>query len=170
MTAFEGFSEAAQLYAQHFAVVNEMQRHCRGEILQFLDALQADIQGLVTPLQLQTYSPGDSRYWWIAEPQQDRDDFARLSIDMRNPEIVWPGRLAFVGQAVRATDEQRAQVLELLASPTFQRYVTQRQGRPWNLFRFTVEYGTLGDLTEIAQPITELLGELSALGPLNPSV
>ena len=109
MTAFEGFSEAAQLYAENVVVVNEMQKLCRSEILRLLDALHAEIQGLVAPHHLQTYWPSEnSRYWWIAEPQQDRDDFARLSIDVRNPEI--------------------------------------------------------------ARPIAELLRELSALGPLKPSV
>jgi hypothetical protein len=174
MSPFEGFSEAARLYAEYASVVTLMRERFQTDVYSFLDALQVELAAQLNPVRLNTQitqPPTRFRYWIAGDgvDLKDRDYYPLVFVDPRLPEIVVPGRLDLIGAAPKSTVEQRAQVLKAIEEPYFDKYVVQKSQNTWSLFRFAVTYDHANDLSLIAAPIAELLRRLEPLGSFKPS-
>ena len=72
--SFDGFGEAAKLYAQYKAVVDEMEKAFDADILKFLNAVNERVKSGLTEGRLDYADSARSRYWWLDAPDKPATD------------------------------------------------------------------------------------------------
>jgi len=151
------FSEAARLYAEYSHVVDRMYKAFRQSVEDFLDGLQEEIRRLMAPAKLQERKGDRSRYWWLADNDQDKDAYPQVWLDTRPATIVDPGELQLTAVAPRATPEQLPSLTSVRILPQIANYSKPASGGPWSLFTLTVPCREGEPLENVAKPIVEVL-------------
>ena len=151
------FSEAARLYAEYSHVVDLMYEAFRQSVEDFLDGLGDEIRRLVAPAKLQGRQGDGSRYWWLADDDQDKDAYPQVWLDTRPATIVVPGELQLTAIAPRATPEQLRSLKSVRIQPQIVNYSKPASGGPWSLFSLTVPCREEEPLENVARPIVEVL-------------
>jgi len=164
MTEFKGFSEAAVLYAENAALVDQMYQATLKEVNTFLDAVRDEVISLIAPRTLQEQNVQKNRYWWIGEDPDKGPEYPQFYFAKEKAEIVIPGVLEMVAIAQKSTEDQRRQLQAIAGQPEFKDICTQGKGGTWSLFTARITYSGENMVSEAAGKIAPLLIALSEAG------
>lgn len=168
MSDFQGFSEAARLYAESVPVIEAMRQAMEDSIVAFGGALVSQVRKLIHPRPLgeDVWKGRVEQWhqWWIEGPW--KEDRVWITFKRNTPRIVHPGELQFfvAFPPETATDERKARILALAEEPLFQRLgmVPAVEGdRTWALLTRTVVYGSSDPVAAVAPVFAELLPPLT---------
>lgn len=163
---FEGFSEAARLYADNLHIIKQMEQKYKDSIEAFLTAVHLRMQELSDARSVEVYKENQSICWWLAdeETKQSKDEEIPYIYIDRNKyiEIDSPG----VGVlTLRANvDEAPTELKEALINggvwlqsqlPPYCKYA--KRGR---LFDVVIKYEYTCSVDLIAEPALMVMKEL----------
>ena len=76
---FKNFGEAAKLYAENYAVVEEMWNRFKADIAMFYDAIKSRIDKILGPLRLDVEITDAYRSWWLVDAESGDQDVPYLA-------------------------------------------------------------------------------------------
>ncbi|HEY8746867.1 MAG TPA: hypothetical protein VIM11_02755 [Tepidisphaeraceae bacterium] len=116
---FRQFGPAARLYAENFAVVDEMWKAFLDDISTFHDALREKINSTLATSHLGEEVKNTTRSWWITEEEDDEDEgdedgwVPYIWFSTSDPQLVSAGRLQ-VTAGYQGSDESTKQTITSL--------------------------------------------------------
>jgi len=158
------FSDAARLYAQHKAVVDEMYRVFISDIEKFLDALRERVAERVTTGKLDEEGKA-GRAWYIWDEEDGDDEVPYIWFRIDDAEIVNPGILNLTVLAdgeLKPHREKLKTILSILQLGKNARIVQGTGGQ--TLFTVIISYGADDPIGNAAEPILALLVALFDAG------
>jgi len=160
MSTFQGFTEAARLYAANYRVVEAMEKAFRESVDAFLNSLRDEIGQQVRPATLQEKQTEGYRYWWLAQDNADKDAHPQLWLKADEARIVSPGELISWAVAPRASDSQLPEFTKLATTWNFCRPAS---GGRWSLFTVVLQYPQEDPVGHTASAIASVLKGLQAI-------
>ncbi|MCA9179668.1 MAG: hypothetical protein KDB14_34670 [Planctomycetales bacterium] len=151
---FEGFSEAAQLYAENLGVIEALKKEMDSDARSFLQAIEEEVQPHVNN-RLQSSEYRGYYYWWLGVDGAHKNDYPQLYFNLtRFPELVVPGKLVVV---CCAPGKEKAVLVEITKVVDDVAGCRSRNGAEWSIFEAELSYGAEPDITAIASYVAELL-------------
>ncbi|MCB9925587.1 MAG: hypothetical protein H6822_25780 [Planctomycetaceae bacterium] len=115
MSEFNGFSDAAKLYAKNLAIVTAMKEVFEQEITRYLDVLVEAVRDQLDTSYFRDEVKTSYRYWWIGKEDESSDKYTRIWFPARMPEILTSRVLRLHIQAPPTNTERVTMVKQLLA-------------------------------------------------------
>jgi hypothetical protein len=159
---FEQFGEAARLYADYAAVVEQVHRAFLTDVNAFLDALRERVGSLVSvPVQENRDDKKSVRRWWLSEGEDSLyPEHLYIWVKTNAVKIVRPGVLdvsPWTWPVFKPFRHQIVAVKDTLSLPPTCKVKKGIDGSPFTL---TISYGEQDPVGEAAAPIAELLAKL----------
>ena len=151
---FEGFSEAAQLYAENLGVIEALRGELESDARRFLQAIEEEAQ-LHVDNRLQASEYRGYYYWWLGVEGAPKNNYPQLYFNLgRFPDLVVPGKLVVV---CCAPGKEKAVLVEIGKVVDDIGGCKSRNGEEWSLFEAELSYGAEPDITAIASYVAGLL-------------
>jgi hypothetical protein len=154
---FNGFSEAAQLFAKNYAVIETIRGEFERDINVFLDAVREELSESTSGKLAEKITKG-YRYWWIGkEDDKDKDKRPQLWLEAAKAETVYPGEVKLTAIAPAASPDQLQALAAVAKRPEFSDTCQPASGGPYSLFTVIVKYGTDDPVQRVANVTARLL-------------
>lgn len=166
MSDFQGFSEAARLYAENVEVVRAMAAEFRRDETRYLDAVADQIRLKIAPAFDQNLfhekpTPG-YRTWWIGDTTDEFKPFPRQYVKTDSPEVVSSGKVVVhVQTGVDKPAELKARVANLRDHQPLKELAQPKKSQDkWDLFTYEVAIGEGDPVEKLAAPLAMMAIEL----------
>lgn len=162
MNDFNGFSEAARLYAKYINVVQEMEEAFKGSITAFLNSVRDEIKDDVDSRVFKEETSPKYRSWWFENDKMVVKSFEPLFpyvfFKTTDSSIVDPGVLTIYATLEELSDGNRRRFVTAKGKvklPDSCRFVESRE-----LFAIEIHYGKSDPVSAVAGPVRAALDAL----------
>jgi hypothetical protein len=156
---FEQFAEAAKLYAEYAAVVEQVRQAFLADVNRFLDALRERVRSLVSiPIQEVRDDKKAGRRWWLCENEDSPyPDHLYIWISSDATKLVRPGVLEVSVWFYDKFKPFRHQIEAIKGTLKLPPSCKVNKGKPGSPFAVSISCGELDPLGIAAGPIAETL-------------